>query len=135
MLIDHIYFWIGRRHGARWLARHPALTQKSANIRYYLERHQILLMLSLRFLIGLRTITPILLGVARISGWRFLCCNLISAALWASAVVLLGRWFAHLLRDWWHWLHPHEALWLGGLIVFGLLFALCYRIYGRKTIK
>lgn len=132
MVIDHVYFWIGRRHGATWLQRHHTLAQKSIKIRYYLERHQIILMLSLRFLVGLRTVTPILLGVAKISTWRFLCCNLISAALWASVMVLLGQWLAHVLHDWWHVIRPYESLWLGAVILCGLLIALWYRMKSRK---
>jgi membrane protein DedA with SNARE-associated domain len=89
---DQLFFFIGRRHGARFLARRPRLQAGAARGRALVERHGTLLILSFRFLYGLRNVTPLVLGMSRVPVWRFALLNVIGAAAWAVAVAALG-WF------------------------------------------
>ena len=58
-----------------------------------LEQHQIKLMLGFRFLYGLRTVTPFIIGASNISPVRYLLLNIIGAAIWAVVVGTLGYLF------------------------------------------
>ncbi|MGB7541037.1 MAG: DedA family protein, partial [Burkholderiales bacterium] len=53
---DQFYFQLGRRGGARLLARFPRLAPGAARVHALLERHHLPIILSLRFLYGLRTV-------------------------------------------------------------------------------
>lgn len=106
-VIDHVYFYLGRTQGLAWLNKHPPLKKRGVKLMAILERHQLLVLLSLRFLIGLRTVTPIVLGLTGVSRKLFSVCNVISAIAWAIVVTWLGHRIVMVVHDWlghvqWH---------------------------------
>lgn len=72
MLGDQLYFYAGRAKGQRALEKRQNWKAKVEEILLLMDKHQILLMLGFRFLYGLRTITPFVLGISRIAPFRFL---------------------------------------------------------------
>jgi membrane protein DedA with SNARE-associated domain len=103
---DQFFFFIGRRHGAEFLARRPRLQAGVARARGLVDRYNTLLILAFRFLYGLRNVTPLALGMSRVSTLRFMLLNLVGAAIWSVAIAALG-WYVgiaakqilgHLLR-------------------------------------
>ena len=120
---DQLCFHLGRRHGARLLARFPSLQTQLQRIEPLLTRHPNATILSVRFVYGLRTAGPIALGALGVSRWRFAVLNLLSAALWALGFCLLGYQFGNamqwLLQD----LRAVEEVIVVGLLVIGLAFA------------
>lgn len=90
---DQIYFHIGRSKGEAWLEGRRDWKVRSGKVLALLTQHQILLILGFRFLYGLRTVTPFLIGAARVSPTRFFVLNLFGALIWASVVGALGYFF------------------------------------------
>jgi membrane protein DedA with SNARE-associated domain len=78
---DQLFFYRGRTKG-----------------KDFFDKHQALLILGFRFLYGLRTITPFIIGASRISPLRFLIINIIGASIWASLVGSLGYLFGQTLE-------------------------------------
>lgn len=94
---DQPYFFGGRRYGPAILARYPSLGSRKDRIDKMLEKHHVLLVLSLRFLYGLRIAGLVALGMSRMSPARFLALDFIGALIWASAVTLTGLGLGRLL--------------------------------------
>ena len=90
---DQLYFYLGRRHGTNFLQRRPAWQTRAQRVHRILERHPVLLILGFRFLYGLRTVTPFVVGTSNVSYPVFSLLNLIGAAAWALAVGLAGFFF------------------------------------------
>lgn len=90
---DQFWFWLGRRHGARLLARRPSLADAVTRALRRIERHPRASILAMRFLWGLRIALPLALGMSRVRTARFLALNLVSALLWAPVVATLGYAF------------------------------------------
>jgi membrane protein DedA with SNARE-associated domain len=91
---DQTFFWLGRFAGPRLTARWPSLRAGVARVQPMVERHPVKLVLALRFMIGLRTVGPIALGMtSALSGRRFICLSLIGAALWSSLGASAGYFF------------------------------------------
>ena len=61
---DQLYFFLGRRHGKSMLARHPSWQAPADRVFDKIERQQNLLILSFRFLYGIRTVTPFAIGMS-----------------------------------------------------------------------
>jgi membrane protein DedA with SNARE-associated domain len=95
---DQLYFYIGRTKGKDFLDKRPRWKSKSEKVFLMLDKHQALLILGFRFLYGLRTITPFIIGASRISPLRFLILNIIGASIWASLVGSLGYLFGQTLE-------------------------------------
>ena len=98
LLGDQLYFYIGRTKGKSVLEKRPKWKAKSGKVFDMLDKHQILLILGFRFLYGLRTVTPFLIGASRIAPIRFLIFNIIGASLWAVVIGTLGYLFGHALE-------------------------------------
>jgi len=94
---DQFYFYLGRSLGKGALKKRPAWQAKSEKAFLLLERHQVWLIIGFRFLYGLRTITPFIIGASNISPYRFLVLNIIGATLWVTVVGILGYLFGKTL--------------------------------------
>jgi membrane protein DedA with SNARE-associated domain len=110
---EQIWFLIGRRHGDRLLERFPRLAPGAGRMRALLARYHLPVILSLRFLYGLRTVGPMALGMSAVSWARFTALDFAAAVLWAVAVATAGYAFGQAL-----------ALWLGDLKKFEHVLAL-----------
>lgn len=95
---DQLYFYIGRTKGKSAIDKKPNWKTKSEKVFSLLDKHQILLILGFRFLYGLRTVTPFLVGASNFSPSRFLVLNTISAFLWAVIIGTLGYFFGYTLE-------------------------------------
>ena len=87
---DQLYFFIGRLKGRPFVQRRSAWQAKAAKVDLLIDRHGTWIMLGFRFLYGLRTITPFVIGTSRISTSRFLVFNAAGALVWAIAISCLG---------------------------------------------
>ena len=117
---DQLLFYLGRRHGAAWLARRPQWKTGVERVRGLLNRYSTALILSFRFLYGLRNVTPFALGLSDVSAARFVVLNVVGAAVWAVAVSLAG-WFVgeaakRMIGD----IERYERLIGGTIIAIGL---------------
>ena len=81
---DQFFFHVGRNHATRLFERFPRLHDKVLIAVHRAERHQNLVVLSMRFLWGLRIALPLAMGMTRMNGKKFFWLNLTSAAVWAA---------------------------------------------------
>lgn len=96
-LADQLFFLVGRRYGVALLARYPALQPRAARVNDLLNRYQTPLILSVRFLYGLRIAGPIAIGMSRVSWPRFVLLNGLGALLWAVLIASVGYGAGHAL--------------------------------------
>ena len=92
---DQLFFFMGRYKGVAILARRPAWQGRVAQVHDKLLRHQVPVILGFRFLYGLRTVTPFVIGMSQIPAPRFFVLNLLGASLWAVIIGGLGYVFGH----------------------------------------
>ncbi|MBI2752438.1 MAG: DedA family protein [Betaproteobacteria bacterium] len=90
LLGDQLYFYLGRSKGMELLERRPRWQAKSVQVLELLRRHQVPLILGFRFLYGLRTITPFLIGASGVAPLRYTILNAAGSAVWALAIGIAG---------------------------------------------
>ncbi|WP_027358978.1 DedA family protein [Desulforegula conservatrix] len=95
---DQLYYYIGRIKGRSFIDKRPGWKKRSGRILNLLQRHQILLILGFRFIYGIRTVTPFIVGMSRVKPLHFLILNVIGAGVWAITVGLLGYVLGHSLE-------------------------------------
>lgn len=83
---DNVWFWLGRRLGRPFLRRNPVWRRKSRRVEKLARRHATVTILSVRFLYGLRSVTPFMLGAARVHPLKFMLLDTVSASIWALLV-------------------------------------------------
>jgi membrane protein DedA with SNARE-associated domain len=92
---DQLYFHLGRFKGIKFLEERPHWSFKSQYVFDLLQRHQVLLILGFRFLYGLRTVAPFLLGASGVSSTRFFVLNTLGGLVWAISIGISGYLFGH----------------------------------------
>ena len=119
---DQLWFYLGRRHGPALLARYPKYAAPAARAQALLARYHMPLILSVRFLYGLRTVLPFTIGMSAIPALRFQALNFAGAVLWSitisAAGYLFGNAVEYLLGD----LRRYEEILLAVLALAGLAY-------------
>ena len=90
-----MWFFAGR-YAAQWnFVRRVMETPALARVTRLLEKYPTGFIFAFRFLVGLRTISPIVIGTTHISTQRFLVLNLLAALVWGQLFTALGYAFGH----------------------------------------
>jgi membrane protein DedA with SNARE-associated domain len=95
---DQFYFFLGRHNGGRILARFPDAQARAHRFDAMLSRWHAPLIVAIRFVYGFRIIGPILLGMGRVSAWKFMVFNFLGAAIWAPLITAIGFAFGTLVE-------------------------------------
>jgi len=100
---DAGFFLLGRHYGARLLARYPRYAPAAERVRGMIERFPVATILGVRFMYGLRTVGPAVIGTTRVSLPVFVALNAVGALIWsgcwAGAGYLVGKAAEQLLGD------------------------------------
>jgi membrane protein DedA with SNARE-associated domain len=97
---EQIWFMVGRRRGEWLLRRYPSLRSRAQRVTELLGRYHLPVILSLRFLYGLRTVGPIAIGMSPVPWARFTALDFAAAVLWAVVVASVGYAFGQLVQLW-----------------------------------
>jgi membrane protein DedA with SNARE-associated domain len=130
---DQLAFFLGRTKGDSMLAKRPSWREKSTKVLALLDKHQTALILGFRFLYGLRSVTPFLLGTARIPWGRFVVLNLIGAVVWAIVVGSLGYSFGLALESILGDIERYELQLFGVITAVGIAFWLRRRMTQKSA--
>jgi membrane protein DedA with SNARE-associated domain len=100
---DQCYFFIGRRYGARLLARFPRWKGGVDKALSLLARYNAGFILTFRFIYGVRNVSSFAMGLSPIGWPRFAALNFVAAGLWAvsfaGAGYAAGKALEHMLGD------------------------------------
>lgn len=92
---DTVRFWIARRWGHRLAGYFPRVKSAVEATVKLIDRHHGWMILVHRYPHGIRGIAGFAYGVSGVPWPRFLALNLLSAGIWAGAVVMAGYSFGH----------------------------------------
>lgn len=98
--VDQGLFFVGRHIGTDWIInRIPKLEKARQKAFKFLNQMDIYFIFAFRFIYGIRTISPLIIGSAKINPARFIVCNIISGFVWAGGSCWLGYKIADTIRD------------------------------------
>jgi membrane protein DedA with SNARE-associated domain len=117
---DSMYYWLGRRYGARLLQTLAVPRPFRARSKMLLRRWGRQAAFSTRFAYGLRLALPLLIGVTRMPAHLFHLYNLLAATLFAALYLGLGFLFGEAVQELLGRVRPYEHWILMGVIALGL---------------
>lgn len=127
-----ILFLFGRWQGADWLNRHPKKLPSIQRARHFMARNQTLVILGFRYIYGLHTIAPIMLGMSTVNARRFTWVNAAGALAWAVIFTLAGYGFGRALNALLADLRHLERHIMAAIAIAGASAWLIYRILQRR---
>lgn len=90
VVVDQGLFWVGRRYGPAFFEKFPKLRPRADRAFKLLHRFDRWFILVFRFIYGIRVISPIVIGAAKIEYKRFTPLNLLSAFIWTTVSCYSG---------------------------------------------
>lgn len=131
---DQLFFFLGRRRGPAFVARRPRLARQVERVHTLVQRYDTLLILSFRFLYGLRNVTPLALGMSGVPVAKFAVLNAVGAAVWAIAVAALGWYVGSAAKELLGHLERYELRVAAAIIVAGaVLWLWRHAVQRRRT--
>ena len=127
VVINQVYFWLGRRYGPMRLA---AIREHRASSRVFawVEKRGLPFVVGSRFVYGFRIAIPAACGATRMSPLTFSIGDVIGSVLWVGVIGGGGYAIGHVLTIMFDDLRRHEW-WIGDLLFLGALILLAR--YGR----
>lgn len=130
---DQMFFHLGRRHAKKILARFPRLRERVNVALTKVEKHQAKVVLSMRFIWGLRIALPVSLGLTDMRAGKYFWLDLIAAAVWATTFSLLGYGAGHVISDLIEDLKRYEFWIFGALVLVALVAFIWHAGKPRRT--
>lgn len=129
---DQIFYFLGLHHADKVIAKLPPHLRWPAGFaRGLVSRHPTFVLLTMRFLVGMRMLLPALCGAARIRARRFVAFNVATAALWAAFFLVLGYLFGEAAKPVLKRVQAAELILVGVLVVV----AVGYEYVSRKVLR
>jgi membrane protein DedA with SNARE-associated domain len=133
---DQFFFWMGRIKGSQFLETRLAWKPHVERAKAMLGRNTNMLFLGVRFMYGLRTVLPFVIGMSKFDPKKFVPLNFVGAFLWALTFGLAGHIIGRLMAAIFEDVKEHELMIVIGIILTGACVWM-YRYYvdnRQKTI-
>jgi len=121
---DEFFFMLGEIKGKKLIQKYKMIGNQVTKINRLVEKYDISFMIGFRFVYGIRTITPLIMGTSNIPVSRFLIFNAIGAIFWAILIGCLGYLFGATLTVLLGRVKHLEIQIIIGIIIIGALITL-----------
>jgi membrane protein DedA with SNARE-associated domain len=132
---DQFFFYLGRHRSRVFLERHPDWRARISSVERYIDRFRTAFVLGFRFIYGLRTVSPFVLGMGDIRHPRFAVLDAISALAWAIGVAWLGYVFGNVMELIIEDIEHYEMEVFGLILIAGLSVWLGRAYRKRKAVQ
>ena len=121
MVTDNVFFVIGRVFGPALLKRFPTLARSVVRAHALVDRFPNTAVIGVRFLYGMRTVGPLVIGAGRMTWPRFALLDVIATSTWSLCWIGIGYVLGEAVyqvfggvASIWHWSFASVAV--GGAI-------------------
>ena len=129
LIHDHAFFYLGRFTKVEALIYR--ISKKPSSYKKFkrrvtkglnlLDQYGVILIISFRFMYGLRTIIPIIIGLSKISKIKFFILDLIGATLWSCTFIFGGYYFGHAMENFFAFVHDRFHISWVFLIILSII--------------
>ena len=128
---NQVLFHVGRIHGPALLARWPRLRSRADLVLDFAHRHQRKAILLYHFSVGVRAMTPFVLGMSRARALPFAIMDAAVTLLWVAAIASAGYWLGDALEGVLPEIRRVEHLVFGALALLGVTGWVARRLWHR----
>lgn len=132
---DQLYFFIGRYNGRTLLKKFPGWLPRVNRFRAMMDRHDTWFILVFRFLYGLRTVAPFAIGLSNVSLKKFITLNVLSAAIWAVTLGVMGFFFGRIMEAVLDDIKKYELIIMAGIFLIASIIFIVKRVRRRRRMR
>ncbi len=119
---DQAWFFAGRYANRLAIVQRFLKTDAAQKVNHLLEAHPTGFILAFRFIYGMRTVSPIAIGLTSVPAHRFIVLNFIAAIVWGVLITTVGYLFGNAVEALFGRLRLHIHL-IVALLVFIVVLA------------
>ena len=97
VIFEQVVYFIGRIYGKKLLENHPNFKKKARRAMAFLRKYNTMFIFMYRFIYGIRNISPLMIGIARVPKLKYALLNILASIIWATSIAVLGYCFANLI--------------------------------------
>lgn len=99
VIFEQIVYFIGRLYGKALLKKFPKFKDKAYRAMAFLRKYNTVFIFMYRFIYGIRNISPLMIGIARVPKLKYAILNVLASIVWASSIASLGYFCAGFLEQ------------------------------------
>ncbi|ASG68647.1 membrane protein [Francisella halioticida] len=136
---DNTIFILSKFIGKKLIQRKASWSYKAKKSSEFLEKYESLAILSIRFLYGLRTVTTLIVGLSKVSKYKFICLDALSSFVWSFIYITLGYLFGYAILkfvnhvDISNWISNNRYLSIFILILLSSIIYISYKIFRSRS--
>lgn len=130
---DQLFFFIGRKKGISFFKKRESWRPKLEKANRLIEKYNTWIIVGFRFLYGIRTVTPFMIGTTAVPIRRFFFLNMLGAIVWAIAVGFLGYIFGHVFEAFIGNVKQFELWGIGIMLAIAGIIKLYQHFSGKKS--
>lgn len=99
VIFEQIVYFVGRLHGRKLLAKFPKYERNAKRAMAFLRKYNTAFLFWYRFIYGIRNISPLIIGMARVPKFKYAIVNVFASIIWATTIAGIGYLFAEALES------------------------------------
>ena len=132
---DWLWFFIGRSRAKKLLFKKEKLSKTAQKGDLLLEKYPYLILLGYRYIYGLRTIIPMIIGMSTIKIKEFIVFSLFTTFVWTLIFTSLGFLFGSIIESRMEMIQNYQLKFVIILISLGLIGGFILRRYSKRKLK
>ena len=117
VIFEQCVYFVGRKYGRLLLLKFPRHERRAKRAMAFLRKYNTAFIFGYRFIYGIRNISPLIIGMAKVPKLKYAVLNVLASIVWASIIAGLGYSFANALEATSSKLQIFQKL-LFGLVIF-----------------
>lgn len=130
---DHALFFLGRAYGNRLLEKNQTIHRKAQRVLELCRKYENFFILGFRFIYGIRTITPMIIGMNRIPIVKYSVLTITAGIIWSVVIGVGGYYSAAAIDVVIENFAKYQKILAGILFVIGILLWGWYQIKKTKA--
>lgn len=135
LISDWMWFFIGRNRAKKLLFKKEKLNKTAQKVDVLLEKYPYLILLGYRYIYGLRTVIPMIIGMSNIKIKKFIAFSIFTVAVWTLIFTSLGFLFGSVIESRMEMIQNYQLKFVIVLICVGLVGGFILRRYSKRKLK
>lgn len=98
VIFEQCVYFVGRIYGRSLINKFPKYERIARRAMAFLRRYNTAFIFGYRFIYGIRNISPLIIGMARVPKLKYAILNFLASIVWSSSIASIGYFFAGALE-------------------------------------
>jgi len=126
---DNFFFGIGQMLRKKKFLKNIKIQKKLKLSLYLCKKYGIWIVIFFRFIYGMRTIIPSVIGIIKFPFLRFFIFDIIGGIIWSSCFILSGYFFGKVLENIIYYIHKYKLIYMFSIIIIIICVLTIYFIF------